>query len=188
MSLYPPVLTARFGFLNHVPGLLCSASNNPRSISICVLHLPLKHSGTRHEYRQMLPHPYSKLPTATNNSNGFFTDSSQIKTKAANILYKYFLQKPIQKVKSILRCYTSQFVWSFFTLHRMSRFIRDSLERPEVNINEHPAFAFEILWYLPQVLSASSASAILEAAGFKDVLCFINYFNFRFGNGPVVFC
>jgi len=70
----------------------------------------------------------------------------------------------------------------------MPRFIRYSLERPEVNINEHSEFAFKILWYLPQVLTAGAASAILETAGFKNVSCFINDFNFSSGNGPVVFC
>jgi hypothetical protein len=79
LSLYPPVLTARFGLLNHVPDLLCSASNSTRSIFVCSRHLSLKHSGTRHEYRQVSLQPYSKLPTATINSNGSFTDSSLTK-------------------------------------------------------------------------------------------------------------
>ena len=69
----------------------------------------------------------------------------------------------------------------------MPRLILYCLKRPDVNINRHLVFAFEILWYLPQVLTARAASAILEIAGFKNVSCFINNCDFRSGNGPAVF-
>lgn len=62
------------------------------------------------------------------------------------------------------------------------------LKRPQVNIHLNPAFAFVILWYLPQVLIAGTASTILEFIGFKHISCFIKYFDFCSGNDPVIFC
>ena len=42
----------------------CSISNGPRSTSTNTWYLPLKSFGTRHEYRQLPPQPYLKLPTS----------------------------------------------------------------------------------------------------------------------------
>ena len=49
--------------LNHSGGPLVT-SNGPQSPSTSTRYLPLKPSGTRHEYRQEPPQPYSKLPWA----------------------------------------------------------------------------------------------------------------------------
>ena len=39
-------------------------SKGPRLTSTCTWYLPLKSSGTRHEYRHVPPQPYSNLPEA----------------------------------------------------------------------------------------------------------------------------
>ena len=61
------------------------------------------------------------------------------------------------------------------------------LKRSDVNINNHSVFTFEIFRYLPQVLTAPAASAILEIAGFKDAPSFIKDADFCSGDDPVVF-
>jgi hypothetical protein len=57
--------------------------------------------------------------------------------------------------------------------YRMPCLILYNLKRPCVNIKNHLIFAFEILWYLPQVLQAVAASAVLEFTGFEYISCFI---------------
>ena len=61
-----------------------------------------------------------------------------------------------------------------------------NLKRPCVNIKNHLVFAFEILWYLPQVLQAVAASAVLEFTGFEYISCFIQDVDFRPGYSPAV--
>jgi len=80
-----------------------------------------------------------------------------------------------------------QFVQSILS-YRVPGFILFFFKRSQVNIQLNLIFTFEILWRLPQVPFVGAASAVLEAAGLKNVSCFIHNFKFCSGDGLIVFC
>ena len=73
------------------------------------------------------------------------------------------------------------------TLYRIPFVILYSLERPKININIHPVFAFEFLWHSPRVPATSTPSTISEFARFKHVSRLIDNFHTCSGKSPIVF-
>ena len=85
LSRCPPMLVkVRFYCIEYQTSS-CLVSNGPRSISTFTWYLPLKFSGTRHEYRQVPPQPYAKLPVAST-----FPASSTIFSSGAGCRSPFF--------------------------------------------------------------------------------------------------